>query len=486
MSTPTEVRPPRRFSARRITALWRESLPARAAMATAAILAVVLLVIVAASYVITAYSIRDGVDSAMRAALPATVANEHELEEHAQRLAQDPLDSRRLQLLDLSGRVYYGPGTVPVSLQAVAAALQTGRSFVSMVPEDGVLQVRSGPTWWQTLTPVSGEVRVMYTPMRVAGQPVVLQIWAPIGPVTEALPTLLLRMLALAALAAGLTAIIVWQMASTVYRPLREVTTTAGEINMHTLDLRVPDRWHDTTLHRLTQVLNSTFGRLQEAFQAQGRFVAAAAHELRGPLGAMRAELEVTLRRERSAPEYREALEGALEETGRLSKVAELLLILARYEHGGGLMMEHALPLAPLLERAATEARRSAGGDVLVVCDPDLSVDGDTVALERMVSNLARNGIQAGGSPVQITAEAAADSIRIDVTDQGSGIAPDVIPHLFEPFYRGDPARGRDGGTGLGLAIVKAIVDGHHGTVTVYSELGKGSTFTLRLPAKQA
>lgn len=212
--------------------------------------------------------------------------------------------------------------------------------------------------------------------------------------------------------------------------------------------------------------------------------MAAAAHELRGPLGAMRAELEVTLRRERAPAEYKAALEGALAETARLSIVAEHLLTLAR---GGAMARELAIPVHALLERVAGDVQRSAGGDVTVSAPPDLTVDGDSLALERLLSNLARNGVEAGGAPVSMSARAVVGGgVEIVVRDVGRGIPREALPHIFEPFYRADPARGRDGGTGLGLAIVKAIIDAHGGRITVESAPGAGTTFTVWLPGAGA
>jgi signal transduction histidine kinase len=232
-------------------------------------------------------------------------------------------------------------------------------------------------------------------------------------------------------------------------------------------------------------VLNAMIGRLQGAFEVQGRFVAAAAHELRGPLGAMRAELEVALRRPRSAEEYKAALEGALAETARLSTLAEHLLMLARYERGVGLTVERDLDLSVLLERAAREVQRATGGQVTVSVPEGLTLDGDPLALERLVSNLARNGVEAGGAPVALEARAEQGGVAITVRDSGPGIPAEALPHLFEPFYRADPARGRDGGTGLGLAIVKTVVDAHKGTVRVESAPGQGAVFHVWLPLRQ-
>jgi signal transduction histidine kinase len=465
---------------------WRDSLPARVAMATTGLLALVLLTVTGAAYTITALMIRDGMDTALRASLPMQTGGLNEVLEGARKFEEEDHEHRHIGVLEPSGTVRFGPVDLPLEQRALDRALRTGEAFYSATRENDVWQVRSGPDWWQALTPRSDEVRVLYVTVGEPDRPVVIQLSAPLDHVSETLPHLLRWLLLLGGLGALLCGLIAWRMAGRTYVPLRAITATADDISTRTPSLRIPDMWHDRTLRRLIAVLNAMIARLQQAVAMQGRFTAAAAHELRGPLGAMRAELEVTLRRERPAAEYRRALEGALEETGRLTGLAEHLLMLARYERGALLAMERDLPLAPLLERAAAEASRSAGGPVHVEAPPDLLLDGDPLALERLVSNLARNGIQAGGAPVTIAAEPSGEEVAIHVRDTGCGMPREALPHLFEPFFRLDPARDRRGGTGLGLAIVKTVVDAHGGRIEVESTPGLGSAFHVWLPRRQA
>lgn len=322
----------------------------------------------------------------------------------------------------------------------------------------------------------------MYAALGPPGIGIVLELATPVEQAAAVLPTLLLRTLLIAALGIMLCGFVVWRMAGELYRPLHAVAAIADQITMNTLAKRIPDEWGDRTLTRLCRVLNEMVGRLQEAFETQGRFVANAAHELRGPLAAMRTQLEVHLRRKRTPDEYEEALLVTLEETKRLSNLAEHLLILARYEHGAGLLLEQDVSLTPLLQHAASEIRRSTGAEVTVTTPESLVLDADPVALERAIGNLIGNGVQAGGGTVRVDAHQYGESVRIAVTDSGRGMTPEEIPHLFEPFWRGDPARTRGGGAGLGLAIVKTVVEAHNGQIEVRSEPGQGSVFTLILP----
>ncbi|HYG60672.1 MAG TPA: HAMP domain-containing sensor histidine kinase [Symbiobacteriaceae bacterium] len=467
--------------------IWRENFPARVALTTAGLLALLMLTVGGGAYSITALLLRQAVDTTMETAVAGLIASQADLLEEAERHDDDDLDDTHLQLLDRTGRIQYGPAGLPVEPQTLARALRQGSARVSMISGGQGWLVRPGPEWWQALAPFEGEMRVLY--VRVTRDdddgPAVVQLATPLSAASTVLPQLA-RSLALAAAAgAVLAGAIAWQTARQLYRPLRAIIATADDISTRSLSVRIPDVWPDRTLRKLVRVLNAMVARLQSAFETQGRFVAAAAHELRSPLAAMRTELEVALRRERTAEEYRGALEGALAETARLSALAERLLMLARYERGAGLTMEQDLPLADLLARTADEVRRSTGGEVRVTAPPGLLVDGDPVALERLVANLVRNAVEAGGSPVTVEAVPEDGGIRLHVRDQGPGIPREAIPHLFDAFYRADPARSRDGGTGLGLAIVKMVVEAHRGDIQVESAPGQGTVFHVWLPRHQ-
>jgi len=456
--------------------------------------------IIGSAYATTALILREGVDRALLAALPVRSGSAREIVSAAERLARrfeheddddhgrgrdrDRKEPRRIQVLDPSGVVRFGSQPLPVDDQALRDAQRNGVAFLSLVPAREGWVRRSGPDFLQALLPQEDELRVVYALGGDEHEPVVIQMSAPLGMVSEVLPDLVQRLALLGAVGTLLCGAVAWAMAARTYRPLRAIIATAADVSTRTPHLRIPDRWPDRTLRRLVGVLNDMIARLQEAFAAQGRFVAAAAHELRGPVAAMRAQMEVALRRERSAAEYRAALTEALAEAEHLSDVTDHLLTLARYERGSGLAMEWDLPLAPLLERAVAETRRSAGGEVVLECAPDLRVDGDPISLERMVANLVRNGLQADGAPVVVTAAPEGDGVVITVTDRGRGIDPADLPHIFEPFYRADPARSREGGTGLGLAIVRTVVEAHSGRISVESEPGHGAVFRVWLPRR--
>lgn len=239
---------------------------------------------------------------------------------------------------------------------------------------------------------------------------------------------------------------------------------------------------------RLARAFNELLDKLESAHGTQQRFLADASHELRTPLTVLRGEIEVALRRERPAKEYREVLESSREEIERLARLTENLLSLARSDAGEGLVTREPVDLAALCERvresmnAAAEEKRI---QLAVEASEALFVNGDADTLERVCLNLVENAIRYSPAGESVTLRAAHQNGEavLSVIDTGPGIGAEHLPHLFERFYRVDKARSRDhGGAGLGLAIVEALVKAHGGSVAVSSVVGRGTTFTVRLP----
>jgi signal transduction histidine kinase len=221
---------------------------------------------------------------------------------------------------------------------------------------------------------------------------------------------------------------------------------------------------------------------------AQHRFVGDAAHELGTPLAVLRGEMDLALRRERTNAEYRAALASCRVEIERLSRLAENLLALATADAGQTLIHRAPCDLADLARRVHQRfihlAEERAIGFTLD-CPASLPFHADAVALEQILGNLLTNAFRhtPAGERVGLTVRGGEGSVDLLVADTGEGIPAAHLPRLFERFHRVDKARSRTaGGAGLGLAIVKALAEAHGGTIVVSSELGKGSTFTCRLP----
>jgi heavy metal sensor kinase len=241
-------------------------------------------------------------------------------------------------------------------------------------------------------------------------------------------------------------------------------------------------------LSTLSASFNELLTRLGQSFENMRRFVGDASHELRTPISIIRGEADVALAQQRGAAEYKQALALVLDESRRLSRLVDDLLNLARADAGRVKLRVEEFYWNDLLAECCRSAQSLAGvRGVVLECAPhdDLAFRGDEELLHRMVMNLIDNAIRdtPEGGRVTVSLESRAAAVAIRIADTGAGIAPEVVPHLFERFYRGDKARSRqDGGFGLGLAIVKWIAELHNGAVEVASTPGAGSTFTVTLP----
>ncbi len=203
----------------------------------------------------------------------------------------------------------------------------------------------------------------------------------------------------------------------------------------------------------------------------------------------LRGEIEVALRRERPTAEYREILSSNCDELERLSRLVDNLLTLARADAGQILNRREKIDLAVIC-REVVDRLETVASDRQVSLQLDAkgttALHGDPVALDRVIFNLAENAVRYSPpqEAVRILVDGDAHHVTAKISDSGRGIAPEHQPHLFDRFYRVDVSRSRDqGGAGLGLAIVKTLVEAHGGTIEVSSQLGKGSTFTVRLPS---
>jgi len=243
-------------------------------------------------------------------------------------------------------------------------------------------------------------------------------------------------------------------------------------------------------LVQLTASFNTLLDQLDSLHASQHQFVADASHELRTPLAALRAEIEVSLRRERTPADYRRTLQDSRHDLERLGSLVENLLALASLGINRSRPAQTQLDMCVVCRDVAEQlVTLAAQQNVRMELElPDsLNVPGDAMSIERAVRNLVENALRhtPGEEKIIIRVSTQSDSARIEVIDAGVGIAAEHMPHLFDRFYRVDTARTRThGGAGLGLSIVQAIMKAHGGDVTVESKLGVGSTFTLRFAVR--
>jgi heavy metal sensor kinase len=279
-----------------------------------------------------------------------------------------------------------------------------------------------------------------------------------------------------------------WWLAGRAIRPIEDISETALKISAVDLSRRIDVGDTESELGRLAEVLNSTFARLEAAFSQQQQFTSDAAHELRTPVSVMLAQTQATLSRARGPAEYREAVQICERAAQRMRRLIESLLELARLDAGQEPMQREALDLAQVVAESAELIRPLAAARGITIHNEGSATPctGDAERLSQVITNLLTNAVHYNktGGDVRVTTARDKDFVLVTVADTGTGITPEHLPHIFERFYRADPARtSSQGRTGLGLAISKAIVEAHSGSIDVSSEPGVGTKFTVRLPA---
>ena len=285
-------------------------------------------------------------------------------------------------------------------------------------------------------------------------------------------------------------------------RPLRDMETAAESIAEGNLTERVPGENDKTEVGRLARTLNVMLSRIESAFGARvaseerlresdarlRRFVGDASHELRTPIAAISAYAELF---GRGASEQKEDLErlmvGIKSETGRMEHLVADLLLLARLDEGRPMEMRQVDLVSLCAEAVQTSTTVGPAWPVTFTAPRPIEVAGDATSLRQVIDNLlgnVRSHTPAGTTTRVSVAPDGTGAVVVVVADDGPGMTPEQVAHVFERFYRSDPSRSRlHGGAGLGLSIVSAIVAAHGGTVAAASSIGQGTTFTVRLPA---
>lgn len=282
-------------------------------------------------------------------------------------------------------------------------------------------------------------------------------------------------------------------LASRSFKPVDEITRIARAITAHNLDRRIQHSGVDDELGRLVATFNEMIIRLQHSFSQIQQFSIDASHELRTPLTIMRGELELALRAKHQTPkEYRQILSSALEETIRMTTIVENLLALTKEDLERSPTDFRDVWLRQIVEELHEDSELLAENKKITVkvgTMDDALIHGDPVRIRQLLLNLIDNAIkytpEKGTVELSLTRENGNANVR--VKDTGIGIPHEEQTKIFDRFYRIDKARSRDmGGSGLGLSISKWIAELHGGSISVESEIKKGSVFTVTLPLKAA
>jgi heavy metal sensor kinase len=332
-------------------------------------------------------------------------------------------------------------------------------------------------------------VRLLSTKIQAEGQSYLVQVATPLDDFYSALRhfgTLVLvsiPILLLCATAGG------YWMSRRALAPVDQITQTARNISVQNLSSRLVVPKTRDELQRLSETLNSMLERLEAAFKKITQFTADASHELRTPVALMRTRAELSLRKPRSAEEYRDALAEVHSELEKTSSLVEKLMVLARADYGAETLQLATTDLAEVVREACGQGAALAESKQIEfhnqIPQQPVWIEADPHALGRLFLILIDNAVKytPPGGRVEVAVAGENGSALGVVRDTGIGIAEEDLPHIFERFYRADKARSREsGGVGLGLSIGRWIAEAHAGTIEVQSSLGHGSVFQVRLP----
>lgn len=456
-----------------------KTLRVRFALWTAGLLLVMLILFGAFVYYNTAQNLVNAVDNTLRLTAVQITSDidiaDGELIAIEEFLADERHVSLReqgftVQILDRAGQTFqvYGPYTTLLQPQPNLAELNS----------TGVFTTLTAPT-------TQHRIRVYTTPLfedqHIAGTIQIAQNLTTLQRNLTQLLTSLLIGVPIVVILAGAGG---YFLATRTLAPIDHITRTVQRISVEDLSARLNLPSTDDEVGRLATTFDSMLARLDDAFRRERQFTTDASHELRTPLAAMQTILSNTLARPRASEEYEHALIDLTEEAGRLRKLTQELLSLARNDSDHALKFEP-INLSVLLEDIAASFRPLAQEKgVRLVCQipQNISLLGDSDSLIRMFANLVNNAIKYTEQG-QVTVAASRKNskyVEITITDTGIGIAAEHLPHIFDRFYRTDKSR-TTSGSGLGLAIALNVAQMHGGTINVESGVGEGTQFAVQL-----
>jgi heavy metal sensor kinase len=275
-------------------------------------------------------------------------------------------------------------------------------------------------------------------------------------------------------------------LAKVVLTPVDRMIETIRRISAENLRLRVKVPTTNDELQSLAETFNGMLDHLEQSFSSQRHFIEDLTHELKTPLSVLKGELEVTLKKLRSAQDYEAILHSSLEEVNRIIKISENLLLLARFDSETMSIEKSPLDLPELVAEILTEMKVLAQAKevhLLVTGREPAVVHGDVARLRELFVNVLDNAVKYTPSKGTVTVSVgrAPGYAKVSVADTGKGIPEDILPRIFDRFFRGERDSGQ-AGFGLGLPIAMAIAKAHQGKIEVQSVPDQGSIFTIWLP----
>jgi heavy metal sensor kinase len=396
-----------------------------------------------------------------------TVSDDQELREEFQRINVGTI----VGLYDASGQRLIAGRTLP-------APLDHPQPPGGGQPRIGTLSIANGPSW-----------RVLVQNVSQPDQPNHLLLVARSAGFVEVTVSELVMLIGITAPLALLLAIAGGVfLAGRALNPIAQITRTADTISAEDLSRRLSLPHANDEVGRLAATFDHMLDRLDRAFEHQRRFTADASHELRTPLAMLVSRAGLALERRRTRAEYEQVLRRIRDEGLQMGRIVNDLLMLARADAGETLVLTERLDageLAHSVVDAMGPFAEQRGVQLHAEVEDAVFVLGDQTRLTQLMVNLVDNAL-ANTPPsgeVLVSAFREKGSAVLQVTDTGTGIDPEHLPHIFERFFRGDRDRPRErGGAGLGLSLCLSIARAHGGDIHIDSEIGKGTRATVRLP----
>jgi two-component system OmpR family sensor kinase len=365
------------------------------------------------------------------------------------------------------------------------AEVTPGR-LAPMLTREQVAAVAGGRRRWHSgsIAGLDGDWRTLAVPARVDRAAGAAVIGRSLEPREEALNRLVTEFLIGGPVALLLAILGGYALTGAALRPVEAMRRRAGAITASTPGQRLPVPPTRDELSRLAVTLNAMLARLEAALEHERRFVDDASHELRTPLALLKTELELALRHPRSHEELEQTLRAAAEDTDRLVRLAEDLLLVARFDQGRLPIRPEGVSARSVLERTTERFERRAaehGRSLTLLDGPDAWLEADPTRLDQAVGNLVDNALVHGAGPIVLSVEAERGEASLHVADSGPGLPRAFAARALDRFSRADDARSA-GGAGLGLAIVDLIARGHGGRVELGGRDGRGFDAAIVLP----
>ena len=274
-------------------------------------------------------------------------------------------------------------------------------------------------------------------------------------------------------------------------RPIRKITDAANAISDgNDLKARIGMQKGNDEVSQLAASFDNMFDRLEQSFEAEQRFTSDASHELRTPTTVILAECSYAQKNAQTAEDYRSALDVIQRQAEKMSALVKSLLEITRMDQGTQKVSFEYADLSELVGVVCEEQALVPQNGIRIETSvrPDIFCEIDVFLITRVLQNLIDNAFKFGreNGLVHVSLDREPGGAAITVSDNGIGIAPDQVEHIFKRFYQADESRRSQTGMGLGLSMVEQIVHLHGGTIDVNSTLGVGTTFVVHLPERQA